>query len=188
MKRDKTTPSGASDRYLIDVAAEDLQERTHLFRILKWIIVGIAAFFLVLFISFFFAERYIRTKVEITKKIECPKYPFKFHAERKEKFVIKRYKLKPFLLKVRDQKRGGDRFLLAEIYIKFAREKLPAEIKTRRGVLRMLVYKQLLKSFSEGRDSAVIRKGFKEELIPSLNTFFTDGGVYDIGFERLIVE
>jgi len=116
------------------------------------------------------------------KKVATPKIVLHIPAVNEKKIVIKRYRMKPFLLRIKGKQRGRDRFIFVRLDIEFLRKKIPPEISTRREILRTLVYKQLLRHFSNGKKNPDQEKHFREELIPALNTFFKGGGVYNVGF------
>jgi len=148
----------------------------------KWISLGILFFILILGISIFLATRYIHRKEAVLKKVATPKIVLHIPAVNEKKIVIKRYRMKPFLLRIKGKQRGRDRFIFVRLDIEFLRKKIPPEISTRREILRTLVYKQLLRHFSNGKKNPDQEKHFREELIPALNTFFKGGGVYNVGF------
>lgn len=154
---------------------------------LKWIFIGGIGFLLILAASFFFAAMYVHKKEAVLNRGESPKIAIKSSIEKGKRIIIRQHDLSPFFLRLKNKVTGEDRFLSAQIYIEFVRKKLPDELKTRREVLRTLIYKQLLRHFAGGKDSPTIEKKFKKELIPSLNAFFKGGGVYDIGFKELTI-
>ena len=169
---------------------EILPEPEGRFARLKWVFVGVGAFGLVLAVSLFVASVYIHKKEqtiarERTKKIAIK--PFRKPKVREKKVIIKQYELSPFFLRIKDMKTGEDHFLSIRLYIEFIRKNIPTEVKTKREILRTLVYRQLKKYFTQPRDSMGAEEKFKKNLVPTLNTFFRGGGVYDVGFKEFVV-
>ena len=148
-------------------------------------VLGGLLFLIILMISLFLAAQYVRKREGTLKKVTSPKMAVRLPVIQEQKIVIKRYCLKPFLLRIKGKKR--DRFLTVRVTIEFIREKIPPETSSRREVLRTLIYKQLIRYFSNGEKAGAHEKQFKEELIPILNTFFKGGGVYDIRLNRFVL-
>lgn len=155
--------------------------------ILKQILFGSTGFILVLVVAFLLAAIYVNHKAAMIRRDIPAKIAIQPEVKNEKKLVIKKYNLYPFFLRIEDSKTGEDRFMSVSLYIKFVRKDLPEEVKTKREVMRLLIYKQLQKHFAEVKNIPAAERIFKEDLIPVLNTFFNGGGVYDIGFSELVI-
>ncbi len=153
----------------------------------KWVILGIFVFFVILSVSIFLATRYVHRKEAVLKKVTSPKIPVHLPAVTGQKIILSRFELKPFLLRIKERYLGRDRFVLIRVYIEFVRKKVPTEMSSKREIVRTLIYRQLLKHFSNGKKNLDQKKHFREELIPALNTFFKGGGVYNVEFKEFSV-
>ncbi len=187
-KADVTTkepPTPGKDQPELEEDLEAIEEPTSRRNLLKWVVIGGGGFVLALMIAFFFASLYLHKKKATLASVKSPRVYIQPVLKKKKKVVIKQYVFQPFFLRLKNNRTGEDKFLSAQIYVEFVRDKLPNEIHAKREILRTLIYKQLLKHFADGKDTPKKEKKFEDELIAALNTFFHGGGVYDIGFKEL---
>jgi len=151
---------------------------------LKWVMIGVVGFVVLLAGSFFVASRYIHQKEKDLngRRMKIFRKPV---VTRQRKVVIKQYDMKPFFIRIPALKGGRDRFLSVRLTMEFIRKDLPRELETRKKLLRTLIYKQLKCDFGKGAPDRASEEKFRKHIIPALNTFFKGGGVYAVGFKEL---
>ncbi len=154
---------------------------------LKWVIVGIGIFVVALGISFYLAGLYVRKREATMPRQKTKRIAINPVKKHKKKMILTQYDLAPFLLRLKNTTGGEDHFLSVRLYIEFLGKELPKEIRTKKELLRTLIYKQLMKYFKDGKDSPEIENEFEKEVVPSLNTFFGKGGVYNVGFKEFVL-
>ena len=152
--------------------------------VLKWVVIGVMGFAVILIGSFFIASKYVHQKEKDLKGkvVKISRNPVALGEKR---IVIKQYNTKPFFLRVRPLKGGVDRFLSGYVTMEFIRNDLPQELETQKKILRILIYKQLKRYFREGIFGSKNREKFEKHMVPVLNTFFKGGGVYTVRFKEV---